>query len=180
MICESCALLPWAPGAKKRCVCEGVNLDLGSNGTPQKGFLGVDRRAVPGVSFVWDLEMLPWPFPDHCVDQILASHLLEHISPKVTVSFWDEMWRIMKPDGQLLVVVPHGQSYGYMQDPTHCSPYVEATFAYFCPAHVSQLYTIYRPKPWTLHRINSFPMGNIEAVLSPLPDPAAKGRRHAA
>jgi ubiquinone/menaquinone biosynthesis C-methylase UbiE len=140
----------------------------------------VDARPLPNVSFLWDLEKLPWPFPSQCVDQILASHLLEHVSPKVTVDFWNEMWRVMKPEGQALIVVPHGQSYGYLQDPSHCSPYVEATFAYFCPAHLSNLYTVYKPKPWTLHRINSNPFGNLEAVLTPLPEQEQKkGRRHA-
>jgi SAM-dependent methyltransferase len=168
--CDTCAHLPWAPTAKPRCICDGVNLDLGSSDHPQRGFLGVDARPLPNVSFVWDLEQIPWPFPDHCADQILASHLLEHIMPKVTIAFWDEMWRVMKPGGQSLIVIPHGESYGYKQDPTHCSPYVEATFAYFCPAHTSGLYNVYKPKPWMLHRINSFPYGNIEVVMSPLPE----------
>ena len=167
-LCESCAALPWMPKAKKRCICHGVNLDLGSSDHKQPGFCGVDRRAVENLDFVWDLEQFPWPFPDNCVDQMLASHLLEHIVPQKTLEFWDEMWRVMKTDGQLLVVVPHGHSYGMLQDPTHASFYVEATFAYFCPAHISGLYSIYKPRPWTLQRINSFPLGNIECCLLPI------------
>src|SRR5215475_1171820 len=132
-VCELCPTLPWAPGAMKRCICHGCNLDLGSSDQPQSGFLGVDVRELPRVSFIWDLTLFPWPFPSDCADQILASHLLEHIPPPVTLLFWDEMWRVLKPEGQLLAVTPHGQSYFYLQDPQHCSPYVEATFSYFCP-----------------------------------------------
>ena len=179
-VCASCQVLPWAPTAPRRCICHGVNLDLGASDHKQAGFLGVDRRAVKNVDFVWDLEQLPWPFPDNCVDQLLASHLLEHIAPKVTVDFWDEMWRILKPQGQLLVVVPHGHSYGMLQDPTHCSFYVEATFAYFCPAHISRLYEVYQPHPWTLQRINSYPLGNIECNLMPIKEePHARQRTRA-
>jgi SAM-dependent methyltransferase len=178
MICDSCAVLPWAPGAKRRCICQGVNLDLGSSDHPQKGFCGVDARPLPNVSFVWDLEQMPWPFPDHCADQILASHLLEHVSPKLTIDFWNELHRIMKSDGQFLMVVPYAGSPGYWQDPSHISGYTEATLAYFCPKHISGLYGIYKPRPWQLHKISSYPLGNLEAVLSPLPEPSpGKGRK---
>lgn len=178
MTCPTCTTLPWASHAKQRCICHGCNLDLGSSDHPQRGFLGVDQRDLANVSFVYDLEQLPWPFPDNCADQILCSHLLEHISPKVTIAFWDELWRILKPNGQFLCVVPHGQSYGYLQDPSHLNPYVEASFAYFCPADPSGLYNVYTPKPWTLHGINSSPLHNIETVLSPIKDiPATKKAR---
>ena len=77
----------------------------------------------------------------------------------------------MKADGQLLVVVPHGQSYGMLQDPTHQSFYVPTTFDYFCPDAPSNLYTIYRPHPWRAFRLHSSALHNIEAVLAPLKDP---------
>src|SRR5262245_16760439 len=167
-VCECCRLLPWAPEATKRCICSGCNLDLGSADHPQNGFLGVDCRELPHVSFIWDLTLFAWPFPSDCADQILCSHLIEHVSPSVTLLFWDEMWRILKPTGQLLAVTPHGQSYFYLQDPTHTTPYVEATFAYFCPDHPSQLYNVYRPAPWKLVRMNSNPLGMIEVVMLPI------------
>ena len=177
LLCPTCEQLPWAAGAAKRCICAGCNLDLGSADHPQNGFLGVDIRPLKNVSFVVDLCSFAWPFPSDCADQILCSHLLEHIPPGVTLLFWDELHRILKPDGQLLAVVPHGMSYGYAQDPTHCNPYVEATFSYFCPGDTSNLYEVYRPSPWTLRRLNSHPLGNIEAVLTPIKNPPRKARK---
>lgn len=184
MMCEQCEKLPWASRApERRCICHGFNLDVGSSDHPQKGFLGMDRRDLPGVSFVWDVESvgeppfwaqqqlgakaMPWPFPDDCADKILLSHLFEHITPQHTVAVMNELWRIAKWNSQVLIVVPHADSYGFRQDPTHCNMVVEATWAYFDPADQSGLWTVYRPKPWKIARMNSAPTHNLEVILEP-------------
>ena len=169
-------------------MCFGFNLDVGSSDHPQKGFLGMDRRDLPNVSFVWDLESvaeppfwaqqqlgakaMPYPFPDMCVDKLLASHVFEHITPSASIAVFDEIWRIMKHSGQALIVVPHGDSYGFRQDPTHIAMFNEATWAYLDPTHESQLYLVYRPKPWKVARMHSSPNHSIEVILEPrkLPD----------
>jgi SAM-dependent methyltransferase len=181
-LCPECEQLPWSKDAVRRCICVGMNLDVGSSDHPQKGFLGMDRRELPGVSFVWDVESpaeppswavhfgakaMPWPFPDGCVDKMLMSHLFEHIAPSATLAVMDEVWRVMKFDGQLLMVLPHGDSYGYRQDPTHQNMCVEATFAYWDPAHASGLWNVYKPKPWKIARLHSNPLHNIEVILEP-------------
>ena len=182
-ICEACEKLPWSSTAIRRCLCHGCNLDLGSSDHKQKGFLGVDRRDIPNVDLIWDLESvgtpdfwaqqmfgakpIPWPFPSACADKVLMSHVLEHITPKHTIAVMDELWRILKFDGQALIVVPHGNSFGYIQDLTHCTPLNDASFAYLDPAHESHLYMVYQPKPWKIARLHSHPQHNVEVVLEP-------------
>jgi hypothetical protein len=46
--------------------------------------------------------------------------------------------------------VPYAGTIGYYQDPTHVNMLTEATFYYFDPFHASQLFKIYRPKPWEI------------------------------
>jgi hypothetical protein len=93
------------------------------------------------------------------------SHLWEHIEPKYRVGVMDELWRIIRKDGQLMISVPYANSFGAMQDPTHYTCPNEATFTYFDPDH--GLYKVYEPKPWKLVR-NSWRMsGNLEAILEP-------------
>ena len=104
----------------------GVRLDIGCGRAKQDGFVGMDVREVEGVDIVHDLETFPWPIdPDTCL-VVLASHILEHIKPW---KFMDpagrpcvmgEIWRVLKPDGQLLISCPYGVSAGFVQDPTHC------------------------------------------------------------
>jgi hypothetical protein len=64
--------------------------------------------------------------------------------------------------------MPHGRSDGFLQDPTHCNPRNETTWAYFDPEeHVTggQLWRIYRPKPWQIKVLTWNPAGNMEVVL---------------
>ena len=46
------------------------------------------------------------PFPDHSVDVVYHSHLLEHLDFTVAESFLSETFRVLKPEGILRVVVP--------------------------------------------------------------------------
>lgn len=182
-LCSECEKLPWSKTAVRRCICTGMNLDIGSSDHKQKGFMGLDRRDIPNVDFVWCLESVgdpPWwaqqqfgakamplPFPDSCIDKLLASHVIEHLTPSCSIALFDELWRCLKFDGQALIVVPHGNSFGYVQDPTHCAPWNEATASYFDPAHPSGLWGVYKPKPWKIARMHSSPLHNIEIVLEP-------------
>jgi methyltransferase family protein len=169
MTCKECAKLPWAPDAKPRCLHHGCNIDLGSSDHKQKGFLGVDKRPVKNLDLLFDIELFPWPLPTECVDRLLCSHVLEHITPKLMLDLMDEMWRVMKPESQAYLVYPHADSFGFKQDPTHCNAMNEATFTYFTPDHPSGLYHVYRPKPWKLEfPIRWAPFANVEVVLSPI------------
>lgn len=141
-------------------------LDIGCGTNKQKGWVGMDVRAVDGVDVVHDLEEFPWPLETGSVAIIQASHILEHVLPRKQIPLWDEMWRVLEPDGELRITVPHGQSYGYLQDPTHCAPYVEATFEYYSP--FCPLYDIYQPKPWRIILRESQQICNILCVMRTL------------
>jgi predicted SAM-dependent methyltransferase len=80
--------------------------------------------------------------------------------------FFDEVWRIMKPGGQLVIACPYGGSQGFYQDPSHLSGVVPAMFAYLDPlVPNSPLYEIYRPLPWKIVKLAYDTNGNIETCL---------------
>jgi hypothetical protein len=84
------------------------------------------------------------------------------------IAFMNEVWRVLKYDGELAIACPHGYSPGQLQDPTHCNPLNEATWAYFDPLEPNTgglLYRIYRPKPWRVKSLFWNPSGNMEVVL---------------
>lgn len=145
----------------------GIRLDLGGGANPQRGFINIDRRDLPQVDIVHDLEVIPWPLPDECCICVAASHLVEHISPisGTFLRFMDEVWRITKPGGEFMIAMPYGLSPGFIQDPTHCNPCNETTWAYFDPMHQSQLWTIYKPKPWYYKFVSFDPMWSMEVLL---------------
>ena len=152
---------------------QGIRLDIGCGANKNPGFVGIDMLDLPGVDIIWDLETFPWPLPDECALMATASHVLEHIDPHggVFIRVMDEIWRVLKPGGQFAFVVPHAESPGMMQDPTHCNFINETTMHYFDPdpemKNMGQsLYGFYRPKPWKIERQYFDPQGVLEVLLT--------------
>lgn len=148
----------------------GIRLDIGCGESKQPGFVGMDARELPGVNIVHDWNVYPWPLPDESVLLAIASHVVEHVNPADGgfLRWMNELWRIMKYDGEVGIVCPHGSSQGFLQDPTHCNACNETTWAYFDPLEPftgGQLYRIYRPDPWKIKALTWNPSANIEVVL---------------
>lgn len=155
----------------------GIRLDIGCGANKQPGFVGMDIRPLDGVDIVQDLTRFPWPLPDDSVLVAMSSHVVEHIPPVAIgpdgtwfpfVRFMDEVWRVLRPDGEFAIACPHGYSSGYLQDPTHCNAINEATWAYFDPLEPNtggMLYHIYKPKPWKIKYLSWSPAANMEVVL---------------
>jgi hypothetical protein len=153
----------------------GIRLDIACGANKNRGFVGLDIRPLPGVDIVCDVNQHPWPLEDECCIQAMASHLLEHI-PGVAIDnghtrfpfieFMDEVWRILRPGCEFYIVVPHGNSQGFMQDPTHVNAMNQTRWAYFDPINGGNLYQIYKPKPWEIRDINWSPEANMEVVLA--------------
>ncbi len=147
---------------------KGILLDIGLTDERQKNFIKMGKdKSLNDI--IHDLEKFPWPLESDSCLIVLAAHIIEHIKPWVTVAFMDELWRVMKNDGQLAISTPYPGSAGWNQDPTHCGHFNELTFAYFSPAF-PKLYEIHKPKPWNIEKGNPIYRndGNIECVLRPI------------
>lgn len=82
-----------------------MKLNLGCGNTRIEGWIGVDFLSGPAVDVIADLTK-PLPWESNSVDEVLASHVLEHI-----VMFEDtirEIHRILRPGGILTIKVPYG------------------------------------------------------------------------
>lgn len=124
-----------------------LKLDLAAGQNVREGFEGVD--IWPGSKHVLNLMQYPWPWADNSVDELHCSHFAEHI-PTIFVDatgkevpmgtpgaqdalfrFFDECYRILKPDASMMVIVPSGRSNRGFQDPTHRRFFMLETFLYF-------------------------------------------------
>ena len=152
-------------------VNQKIMLDAGCGSNCQPGFIGMDKRKLEGVQIVHDLEEFPWPLPFESCAVVVLSHVVEHIKPWFQIDLLNEIWRILEPKGQLLISTPYGGSFRYNQDPTHCSPWNQATPYYFVPAHHTAsnttLYEVYEPKPWSIKgdKVYFDPYGDLEVCL---------------
>ncbi len=107
-----------------------VKLDIGCGTRKQDGFTGVDSIPFPGVDVVADLKER-WPFDDGSVDEVYASHIIEHFTGKERVHIVNELYRVMKPGAKATLIVPHWSSCRAYGDPTHCWPPVSEFWFYY-------------------------------------------------
>jgi len=125
-------------------------LDLACGQNCTEGFEGVDLLA--DAQHKVDLCKFPWPFEDDSIDEIVCSHFIEHIPARAVeprdlvdanpqtlarwvdvdmlFAFFDECWRILRPEGKLRVICPALRSNRAFQDPTHRRFIAAETFAY--------------------------------------------------
>ncbi len=80
-------------------------LNLGCGEDYKEGYLNVDFHDHFKVDKVYDLNTVPYPFPDSSFDEIAAFHVLEHLNNPFTIM--TELHRILKPGGKLHIKVPH-------------------------------------------------------------------------
>jgi len=104
-------------------------LDLGCGAGKVAGAFGIDRVALPGVNLVHDLRAIPYPVPASCADQIHLHHVLEHFDDPVPIL--EEVWRIARPGGRVLIRTPHYSGIYAWNDPTHRRAFSARSFDYF-------------------------------------------------
>lgn len=107
-----------------------IKLDLGCGRNKQPGFTGVDLYS-PDADVKLDLFKFPWPWKDNTVDEIHASHFIEHLPANVRWPFFEECWRIMKLDATMRIFVPSWKSERAFGDMTHLWPPVVPFFFYY-------------------------------------------------
>lgn len=144
-----------------------LRIDIGSGAASRPGWYSIDNRSHPAVTLPWDLEQMPWPLEDRCAVQVFAGHVIARINPARFgfIAFMDEVWRLLIPAGELLVVTYYGANQRFQSDPAACNPVTEATFYHFDPAHVSNLWHVYQPQPWMIRDMQWSVEGNIEVLL---------------
>lgn len=110
---------------------ERVVIDLGCGSRKKAGALGLDIARIPGVDIIADVTR-PLPFRDNSVDEIYASHLVEHVDD--LKAFMGEVWRVCKPDALVHFRFPHASTpFVTWKDPTHKRGVFLDTFDYFDP-----------------------------------------------
>lgn len=83
----------------------------------------VDINPDVNPTIVHDLNIFPWPFEDSRFDIIHAYNILEHLGSQGDSNHFfltfEEIWRILKPNGILRASVPRHNSIWMWGDPGH-------------------------------------------------------------
>ncbi len=81
-----------------------MRLNLGCCDKLEEGYLNIDLNPLlPGVL---PADAMFLPFRDNSIDEVRASHLLEHFELKDVKSALVEWYRVLKSGGIILVIVP--------------------------------------------------------------------------
>lgn len=106
-------------------------LQLGCGVRPIEGAYNHDRTLhSPHIDLAFDLDVLPWQIDSEEFDKIIALDVMEHL--RLDVQQWlDECWRILKPDGVLVLRLPAWDNPVSYRDPTHRRVFHPETFHYW-------------------------------------------------
>ena len=101
-----------------------MKLNLGCGSVILKDFVNVDKFDFYKPNIVHDLEVFPYPFKDNSVDEIILSHVLEHIGqiPDVFNEIIKELYRICRNGSLINIIVPDPRHDDFISDPTHVRP----------------------------------------------------------
>lgn len=109
---------------------KSLKLDLGCGRKKKESFVGVDSKPFDGVDVVFDLRKAPWPWDTDSVDEIYSRHFVEHLTGGERIIFFNEMFRVLKPNGLATITTPHWSHESAYGDPTHEWPPV-TNWTYF-------------------------------------------------
>lgn len=101
-----------------------MKLNLGCGTRKLDGYVNVDNAPLCAPDRLVDLERLPWPFESASAEEIVLSHVLEHLgqAPALFLGIMGELYRVCRPDALVRITVPHPRHDDYLGDPTHVRP----------------------------------------------------------
>ncbi len=80
-------------------------LNLGAGKDRKEGYVNIDWNPLDNPDILHDLNVFPYPFAEATFDLIEANHIMEHLDRPFAVM--KELHRILKPEGKLIINVPH-------------------------------------------------------------------------
>lgn len=118
-----------------------MKLNIGCGPHKKEGYINIDQFASFSPDMVMNLESFPWPFETSSVEEIYASHVLEHLGATTDVFFCliKEIYRVMTPGGLLRITVPHPKHDNFLTDPTHVRAFMPGTFYVFSKERCQQM-----------------------------------------
>ena len=110
-----------------------MKLNLGCGTHKLDGFVNVDKFAIWEPDEVVDLEVFPWPWPDNSMEEVVISHVLEHLGQGTEVYFAiiKELYRVCRDRAEVRIAVPHPRHDDFLNDPTHVRPVTVESLAMF-------------------------------------------------
>ena len=110
-----------------------TKLNLGCGFDHKDGWINVDSVAACNPDVLCNLEHTPWPFDDDSADEVLMSHVLEHLGKDsgTYLAIIQELYRVCADGATVTIAVPHPRHDDFLLDPTHVRPILAESFLLF-------------------------------------------------
>jgi len=105
-------------------------LNLGCGFRKEEGFINIDNDPNVNPDFLVSLGVDSLPFKNNTFEEVIASHILEHIGTGYLFLF-KELYRVCKHGAIIHIIVPHHRSDWFYDDPTHIRPITSNSFQLF-------------------------------------------------
>jgi hypothetical protein len=96
----------------------------------------VDINESCNPDTIWDLNKIPLPFDNNIASEIHAYNVFEHTGFQGDYKFFfkqfEDLWRILKPDGYLFASTPWWNSLWALGDPGHTRVINNGTITFLC------------------------------------------------
>lgn len=83
-----------------------LKLNLGSGDTKLPGYVNIDINEKLKPDLIHNFITSPLPYKDRTVDEIVFFHCIEHIRKIYHRRVLAECWRVLKPDGRVIISYP--------------------------------------------------------------------------
>ncbi len=110
-----------------------MTLDVGCGIKKYPGSIGIDRNTNTAADVICDLDRVPYPFRESRFDLIRVIHVIEHVAD--VIATMEELHRLARPGGRILVETPHYTDFSSFCDPTHRWHLNSFSFRYFGENH---------------------------------------------
>ena len=110
-------------------------LNLGCGHKLKEDYINIDNDPDVNPNYIVNLGTDVLPFEDNFFDEVLASHILEHVGDGY-IFLMKELYRVCKHNAVIEIFVPHHRSDWYYDDPTHVRPITLNSFQLFSKKYI--------------------------------------------
>jgi predicted SAM-dependent methyltransferase len=86
-------------------------LNIGCGPHPDKRFINLDYSWSPEIDICWDITKKKYPIASVSLTGIYTEHCMEHIPVESFRTNCGEFFRMLKPTGNIRIIVPDGELY---------------------------------------------------------------------
>lgn len=128
-----------------------MKLNIGCGRDYRQGWINIDISKDVEAEFHTDIRISALPVDDEKAELVYISGVLEQIGSNDELIFvMNQCWRVLKPGGQIVIVVPNAKHAIAHRDPMDIRKFTIPTFNYFIDGmqEYRDYGSVYGFKPW--------------------------------